>query len=109
MSAEAKTHNESMAQRLRRLRERAGLSVIETARRLNVPPSTYREWEYGREIRGEPYARISEVFGVTLQALLLGQSEGVGTDALLQTIGRLESNLAELRSQVERYVVYRQP
>ena len=42
----------------------------EAARRIGVPETTYREWEYGRAIRGEPYVKIALAFGVTLDALL---------------------------------------
>lgn len=55
--------------RLQKLRKERGLSVRTMAKKLKVPESTYREWEYGRAIRGEPYVKIAEVLEVSLQEL----------------------------------------
>jgi len=56
-------------QKLVELRLAANLSQREVARRIGVPESTYREWEYGNAIQGEPYPKISKAFGVTLDEL----------------------------------------
>ncbi|MGZ5279566.1 MAG: helix-turn-helix transcriptional regulator [Pseudobdellovibrionaceae bacterium] len=58
-----------MGRKLQELRLGKGLSMRETAKRIGVPETTYREWEYGRAIRGEPYIQIAKVFGITLQEL----------------------------------------
>lgn len=31
-----------------------------------VPVTAYREWEYGRPVQGEPYARLAEVLDVSV-------------------------------------------
>lgn len=41
----------------------------EASKLIGVPESTYRDWEYGREIRGEPYLQIAKAFGITLDEL----------------------------------------
>lgn len=41
--------------RLKRLRSQAGLTAEQVAKKLKFATSTYREWEYGRAIQGEPY------------------------------------------------------
>lgn len=42
----------------------------ETARRIGVPETTYREWEYGRKICGaEPYRKIARAFGISISEL----------------------------------------
>lgn len=61
---------ESMAQRLKRFRSTKGLSIPKAAELIKVSESTYRDWESGRAIRGEPHVRIAEVFGVSLYDLL---------------------------------------
>lgn len=62
-----------LAQRLKQLREKKELSVSDVARRLGVSPSTYRDWEYGREIKGEPYIKICQLFNVSITYLLTGE------------------------------------
>lgn len=55
--------------RLKRLREEQGLSPKVMAEKLEVSVSTYRDWEYGRKITGEPYVKISEVLNIGLSEL----------------------------------------
>lgn len=47
-----------------------GLTLQQVARAIGVPASTYRDWEYGKAIRGEPYEKLAELFGVSLRDLL---------------------------------------
>lgn len=55
--------------RLKELREEKGISPKVMAEKLEVSVSTYRDWEYGRKITGEPYVKISEVLNVGLSEL----------------------------------------
>lgn len=52
--------------RLRLLRMALDLTTEEMARRLSVPPTTYRSWEAGREPRKQPQlvTKLSTMFGV---------------------------------------------
>lgn len=59
-------------QRLRRLRQQRGMTAKEVAEQIGVSPTTYREWEYGRSILGEPYLKLAKVFGVSVHELLSG-------------------------------------
>lgn len=56
-------------ERLKKFRLRAELSQAEVARRVGVSDSTYRAWEYGSTILGEPYPRIAKAFNITLDEL----------------------------------------
>ena len=47
--------------------------MTEVAARTGVPLTTYREWEYGRAIQGEPYGAIAKVLEVSLEELLPGK------------------------------------
>lgn len=69
---------ETLAKRLVRLRKERELSVSAVAQKIGVSTSTYREWEYGRKIRGEPYAQLAQVFDISLSELLLGKNASVG-------------------------------
>jgi transcriptional regulator with XRE-family HTH domain len=61
-----------MATRLKKLRTDKGLTIRDVAAAIKVPISTYRDWEYGKAIRGEPYQNLAELFEVTLDELLIG-------------------------------------
>jgi transcriptional regulator with XRE-family HTH domain len=68
----------SFGQHLRSLREGAGLSRAELARRAGVPVSTLRNWEGDRGMPGIPAAvRLAEALGVPVDRL----AEGVDDDA----------------------------
>ena len=55
--------------RLKIFREKKGLSVKELSKMLSISASTYREWEYGRNITGNPYLKISSALEVSLNEL----------------------------------------
>ena len=55
----------SFSRCLKQFRESANLSQREVARRIGVNESTYRQWEYGTTISGEPYPKFAEAFGIT--------------------------------------------
>ncbi len=48
--------------RLKKLRIDKGLFVVEFAGKILVSSRTYREWEYGRKRKGEPYIKIASCF-----------------------------------------------
>jgi transcriptional regulator with XRE-family HTH domain len=67
--------------RLRKLRKDKGLTIKSIAQKIGVPETTYREWEYGRSIRGQPYIILAEVLGVSLHELL-GGTESKRTEVI---------------------------
>ena len=67
----------SLGERLRYLRTQRNLSISEVARYVGVSVSTYREWEYGRGIKGEPYLKLAILFDVNLTYLLTGKDSEV--------------------------------
>ena len=73
-----KTRETAFAKRLKVFRKRAGLTTQEVAKLCQVAESTYREWEYGREIRGvKAYESLARAYQVNLAELILGE-EGKG-------------------------------
>ena len=68
-----KSDTESFSQRLKRLRTERDLSVRQVAELVGVPITTYREWEYGRAIIGEPYIKLAETFKIPVYELLSGK------------------------------------
>lgn len=59
----------NISERLKNLRKKQKLSVVECANFIGVSQSTYRDWENGRSISGEPYIKIANLFGVSLSEL----------------------------------------
>jgi transcriptional regulator with XRE-family HTH domain len=55
--------------RLRELRIAAHLTVREIAEAMEISPATYREWERGRAITGQPYLKLAQVLRVSLPGL----------------------------------------
>ena len=89
---------ETLAARLRRLRVTANLSTNEAAELIGVSASTYREWENGRRIRGEPYAKIASAFGISISEVLLGDK--VLKFKAIQELEIVEKHLKLLREEL---------
>lgn len=93
---------EKIGARLRRLRVGRSLSTIEVASRLGVAPSTYREWENGRAIRGEPYEKLALILGASLQEVLLG--ERFKSSEALRVMDEVEAGLAKLKYEIMKAI-----
>ncbi len=85
-------------ERLRTLRKSKGLTMREMARRVGVPETTYREWEVGRAIQGEPYVRMAKALEVSLTELLTGQRPDQAQ--ILSEIEEVEQKLKQLKNQL---------
>ena len=59
-------------QRLKFHREQRGIKIKDMANLLGVSISTYRDWEYGRSITGEPYMEMAKILEISLNELLTG-------------------------------------
>ncbi len=87
--------------RLGAYRAKTGLSVREVAERVGVPVSTYREWEYGRAIKGEPYANLASAYGISLSELMTGAQST--PRPLLAHIDSLEITLRLLKRDLQSF------
>ena len=93
---------ERLSQRLRRLRKERRLSIKEVANRVGIPATTYREWEYGRAIQGEPYPKLAEVLGVTLTELMTGKRPS--KVQALKLIAHMEQDILLLKQEVGSFL-----
>ena len=67
---------------LRTLRQEAGVSRAELARRAGVPVSTLRHWENGRGFPGAPASlRLAEALGVPAERLAEGVEDPAAQEA----------------------------
>ncbi len=69
--------------RLRELRQKTGKTPRQVATEIGVSESTYREWEIGRKIRGEPYAALARALNSSVSFIITGESPPI-FDELLQ-------------------------
>ncbi len=94
-----KHETESFGARLKQLRKEKRLSMKAVADAIDVPLTTYREWEYGRAIQGEPYLKLAQIFGVSVFRLLGGSTAHEQNVSTL--LDQIEENLRELRMKVQ--------
>ncbi len=64
---------ETIGQRIKQKRLDNQISLKELSIKAGIPLSTLREWESGRQIKGEPYEKIARALDVSLIELLTGQ------------------------------------
>lgn len=94
--------SETFHERLKRLRTQKGLTMKEVARAIAVPETTYREWEYGRDIKGaEPYIKLAVVFGIGVHELLTGSKND--KYLVMDEITLLQKSLHRLKTQLESF------
>ena len=87
--------NETFSQRLSRLRKEKNLTAAEMARLIDVAPTTYREWEYGRKTRLPPFLKISQVFAISVTELVTGTPSNPAP--LVNELERIEEYLRQIR------------
>lgn len=85
-------------ERLERLRKERKLTAKSMAQLIDVPESTYREWEKGRGIKQPPFKKISHVFAISVTELVTGEQPE--WHDVLKRIMEIEKSLAELRANV---------
>lgn len=93
--------DESFPMRLRRFRTAKGIKVKDMALKLGVSVSTYRDWEYGRAIKGEPYPKIAEILSVSLHELLTGHQSA--PEHLMREILKCEEALSSLKKELSSF------
>lgn len=94
------TTKEPLGARLRRLRLANGLTIQQIAKHLGVATSTYREWEYGRSIRGEPYAMLADIFDSTIYEILTGEKFNAGK--IQVELDQIEYHVKSLRKELSK-------
>lgn len=94
--------SEAFHVRLKRIRKSRGLTMRELAREIDVPETTYREWEYGRAVQGQPYESLARTLDVSLKELLTG--EKIGQNDIMKSIEEIENSVNLLRRKMMDYL-----
>ncbi len=87
--------NEAFYQRLSRLRKEKNISASEMARLIDIAPTTYREWEYGRNQKLPPFLKISQVLAISVAELITGTVTPPSKTA--EDIQQIEEKLRHIR------------
>jgi transcriptional regulator with XRE-family HTH domain len=96
---------EPFSKRLQKLRCERNLSVAKIASRLEIAPSTYRAWEYGRAIQGHVnFIKLADALQVPLIELMLGHSSAMPQnptsrlDQVIRELTLIRMDLLSLKS-----------
>jgi transcriptional regulator with XRE-family HTH domain len=86
--------------RLKQFRAERNLTMREVATAIGVPLTTYREWEYGRAIRGEFLIKLAKFFGISAEDLF-GQAPASDATVDLK-FNQILIDLSALREEVTK-------
>jgi DNA-binding XRE family transcriptional regulator len=89
---------ESFHERLERARREANLTATAMAQLIEVPESTYREWEKGRGMRMPPLQKISQVLAISVTELLIGEKPP--WSAVVEQLTSIEKSISELNRSI---------
>jgi transcriptional regulator with XRE-family HTH domain len=76
------------------------MTIKEAAQLIGVPSTTYRDWEYGRAITGQPYVKIAKAFSITLNTLFeVKEDSKIDSE---ERIDRLINDLRDLKQEIAK-------
>lgn len=87
--------NLKISERIKELRSKSNKTVASCARAIGVSSSTFRDWEQGRSISGEPYIKMARLFGISLSELF-----GIKDGDLSIELKSIEDQLSHLKDHV---------
>lgn len=90
-----------LCHRLKELRVKNRMTVREVSQAIGVSASTYREWEYGRTIKGEPYLKLAKVFKVSLTFLMTGKN--TTPNMIWDRLNHIEKSIISLKKEFESF------
>jgi transcriptional regulator with XRE-family HTH domain len=91
---------EAIGARIKRRRLERGIGLKEMSELLQVPLSTYKEWEYGRSIQGEPYEKLARCLGITLGELLTGNPPDLRISEIVTELVAIKSRIEKLEKDL---------
>lgn len=91
--------NNSIGKKLNNRRLELGYSVKKVAAQIGISESTYRDWENGRKISGEPYSKIAEALSMPILGLLSEQ------EIRVSSIEKEIKSLKECVNNIEKLII----
>jgi len=85
-----------ISEQLKKFRKKADLKIVDCANKIKVSQSTYRDWEQGRSISGEPYLKIAKLFNVSLSELF-----GLSSHALTKELSDIQIELENVTARIK--------
>ena len=88
----------TISEKMKKRRIQLNLRPKDIAKKVGVAESTYRDWENGRKIQGEPYTLIADALEISVLELL-----GIETTKfhqLMLEISELERHVKNIRKIV---------
>jgi transcriptional regulator with XRE-family HTH domain len=85
-------------ERLKQMRLSRGYSVKEFAKAIEIPESTYREWEYGRGLRVPPFEKIAELLTISVTEVVTGLPSNLHD--IERELANLAASLDGIRAQL---------
>lgn len=90
----------NLSKKLKELREAKAWSLVDTAKRAQVPISSYRGWEEGRKVPVEMLVKLAEIHGISISHLL-GERQ-VSNQELAQAMSCFERGMEHLKKAISR-------
>ena len=92
------------AKKLKKLRIDKGHTLKEVATGIDVPLTTYREWEYGRETKGvHPLIKLADFYQIGLNELIRGESQYSLGDVIF-IVKKIEKELEKIKKNVSSFL-----
>lgn len=88
----------TVASKMKNRRAQLNLKAKDVALQIGVAESTYRDWENGRKIQGEPYIGIAKALDMSVLDLL--KIESANTSEILMSLIEIEKHVKNLRRHV---------
>lgn len=82
---------------MKQVREDRGMTLKETAQKIGVSTSTYRDWEYGRKVPVSHVTKIAEVLSISVYDLV-GETSPKDQGQVLEAIRLIEEALKKLKA-----------
>jgi transcriptional regulator with XRE-family HTH domain len=90
--------DQDFGKRLKKQREALKLTLTEVARAIEVPKTTYADWENGRGLRMIPLKKLSQVLAISVTELVVGErSSG---QEIIDELALIEKKVRELKQKI---------
>lgn len=94
--------NNSVGAKISNRRKDLGYSVKKVASEIGISESTYRDWENGRKISGEPYEKIAKALNMPILELVTNQ--GIRITEIEKEIKNLINSVNNIEQMIVPFI-----